>query len=252
MNLAGLALTGANTTFTAWQVKGVKKDPKDGILLAAEVATLDLKQTAQVVLSACDTARGSLVANNGVIGLRRAFGIAGVSQMVVTLWPVLDDVPEALMKEYYRLVFAGKIGVNSWSACLRSNINAMRNSNRDMGAMIGSLGTFVLVNNQLSAAAPDPQGVLRLVLHQVRGADTDSLLRDPNITRHFTPAFLARVKATSGGKASFIGKMLPDNLQFVSCKVEGDEASVETQGTHEKLTYIFVRREGQWLIDDVL
>jgi hypothetical protein len=46
--------------------------------------------------------------------------------------------------------------------------------------------------------------------------------------------------------------MLPDNLQFVSCKVEGDEASVETQGTHEKLTYIFVRREGQWLIDDVL
>jgi CHAT domain-containing protein len=252
MNLAGLALAGADSTFNAWQGNGVTKNPNDGILLAGEVAVLDLKRTAQVVLSACDTAGVSIVANNGVIGLRRAFGIAGVPQMVVTLWPVLDDVPESLMKEYYRKVFAGQIGVSSWSACLRSEIGTMRKSQRDVGTMIGSLGTFMLVSNQFPSGPPDPQGVLRLALHGARGIATDYILGDTTITKYFTPAFLARIKATTGNKAGFIERMLPDNLQFVSSKVEGNEAYVEMRGDHTSLTYVLILREGQWLIDDVL
>jgi CHAT domain-containing protein len=65
------------------------KQPNDGLLTADEIADLNLKAEL-VVLSACDTGRGS-ISGDGVIGLSRSLMRAGVPSIVVSLWSGYTD-----------------------------------------------------------------------------------------------------------------------------------------------------------------
>jgi CHAT domain-containing protein len=92
MLLSGLALAGANDGGMGGG---------DGIWTAEEIANLSLAGTELVVLSACDTALGTIEAGEGVLGLRRAFSLSGAKTTVMSLWPV-DDVATAwLMNSLY-------------------------------------------------------------------------------------------------------------------------------------------------------
>ncbi len=72
----------------------------DGLLTYSEI--LDLKLNAElVVLSACNTGRGTLT-GDGVLGLSRALISAGVSSIIVSLWLVPDVATAELMVEFYR------------------------------------------------------------------------------------------------------------------------------------------------------
>lgn len=51
----------------------------------------------RVILSACETARGELVGGEGILGLVRAFTLAGSRQVVASLWVVDDRRTAALM-----------------------------------------------------------------------------------------------------------------------------------------------------------
>jgi CHAT domain-containing protein/Tfp pilus assembly protein PilF len=90
---SGLALAGANTN------KGTNDD---GILTALEASGLNLWGTKLVTLSACDTGIGVVKNGEGVYGLRRAFTLAGTESLVMSLWPVSDNVTRELMTAYYR------------------------------------------------------------------------------------------------------------------------------------------------------
>lgn len=91
--LSGLALAGAN--------RSASPDGEDGILTAEEVAALNLQRVEWAVLSACDTGIGTVQNGEGVLGLRRAFQIAGAQTTIMSLWPVRDEVARDWMTVLY-------------------------------------------------------------------------------------------------------------------------------------------------------
>lgn len=97
---SGLALAGANT----WAQGGSLQGAEDGILNAEDVAGLDLLNTELVVLSACETGLGKVEAGEGVLGLRRAFQIAGARTLVMSLWRVPDRQTQELMVDFYQRI----------------------------------------------------------------------------------------------------------------------------------------------------
>lgn len=92
---------------------------QDGVLTAQEASLMDLWGTELVVLSACDSARGSLTVGEGVYGLRRAFFIAGAETLVASAWPISDRETVALMQRYYRLLLQGKPRAQAMTAAAR-------------------------------------------------------------------------------------------------------------------------------------
>jgi CHAT domain-containing protein len=93
---SGLALAGANRRAAAGP------GDEDGILTAEEVTALNLDGVEWAVLSACDTGLGVVRASEGVLGLRRAFQVAGVRTIIMSLWPVDDQAARSWMLALYQ------------------------------------------------------------------------------------------------------------------------------------------------------
>jgi CHAT domain-containing protein len=69
---------------------------------------MDMSNTDLIVLSACETALGDLQGNEGVIGLQRAFRMAGVKQLIVSLWRIPDKETAELMSIFYNKLLNGQ------------------------------------------------------------------------------------------------------------------------------------------------
>ena len=99
--LSGLVLAGAN--------RPAKPGQDDGILTALEVAELDLSHVDLATLSACETGLGKSAAGEGLLGLQRAFQVAGAHSVVATLWTIRDDAGRQLMIDFYENLWAKKM-----------------------------------------------------------------------------------------------------------------------------------------------
>lgn len=95
---SGLILAGANI---AWSGNSLPDEVEDGVLTAQDVATLNLRKTDIVVLSACDTGLGEIT-SEGVFGLQRAFKKAGVQTLLMSLWEVDDKATAIFMTSFYK------------------------------------------------------------------------------------------------------------------------------------------------------
>src|SRR5262249_40398808 len=80
--LSGLVLSGAN--------REPKEGEEDSILTALEVSEMELPRLELVVLSACETGLGKSAGGEGLLGLQRAFAVAGALTVVASLWSVDD------------------------------------------------------------------------------------------------------------------------------------------------------------------
>jgi CHAT domain-containing protein len=93
--LSGLVLAGANRPET----------PDRGIVTAEDLIGLRLEGMELAVLSACETGLGEVAGGEGVLGLTRAFHVAGCRNVIASLWKVDDDATAALMGLFYRNVW---------------------------------------------------------------------------------------------------------------------------------------------------
>jgi CHAT domain-containing protein/Tfp pilus assembly protein PilF len=100
--LSGLVLAGAN--------QPVQPERDDGILTALEVADLDLAEAELVVLSACETGLGESRDGEGLLGLQRAFQVAGARSVVAGLWKVPDRGTQVLMQRFYDNLWQKDLG----------------------------------------------------------------------------------------------------------------------------------------------
>lgn len=100
------------------------RNPEDGFLKMSEILELKLNADA-VVLSACKTALGKEIAGEGIVGLSRAFMLAGSKSVIVSLWSVESNSTATLMKSFYSNLKPGR----SKEEALRLAKQEMKNQN---------------------------------------------------------------------------------------------------------------------------
>ena len=116
LNRCGLLFAGANIALQG-NSKNLPEGVQDGILTAKEISLMDLRDANLVVLSACETAKGDIT-SEGVFGLQRAFKMAGVQTIIMSLWKVNDQATQLLMTEFY----------NNWISKQQSKREAFRDA----------------------------------------------------------------------------------------------------------------------------
>jgi CHAT domain-containing protein/Tfp pilus assembly protein PilF len=94
----GLVFAGGNRK---WKGEVIPEGIEDGILTAKEVANMNFSNTKLVVLSACNTGLGDIKGSEGVYGLQRAFKVAGVEYLMMSLWSVPDIATVEFMESFY-------------------------------------------------------------------------------------------------------------------------------------------------------
>jgi CHAT domain-containing protein len=105
---SGLVLAGANQPAHVRTDEVPSVDADDGLLMTDEILTMPLADTRLVVMSACDTARGKLQSGEGLLGIQRAFQVAGAQTTVASLWQVDDLATAMLMKRFYQNLWSEK------------------------------------------------------------------------------------------------------------------------------------------------
>ncbi len=98
---SGIILAGGNWAWLGSDTLTKLGASQNGILTALEVSQLNLRKTKLVVLSACQTGLGKIEGSEGTFGLKRGFKLAGVEQIIVSLWAVPDKETMELMTEFY-------------------------------------------------------------------------------------------------------------------------------------------------------
>ena len=79
----------------------------DGVLTVEQAESLSLRRGI-VVLSACETGLAEHGAGDEMVGLVRAFMVAGAARVLASLWPVDDAVTAAFMASFYGALRAGQ------------------------------------------------------------------------------------------------------------------------------------------------
>ncbi|MDJ1177119.1 CHAT domain-containing protein [Roseofilum capinflatum] len=97
MYRAGVALAGANI----WNQGKPLPEGMKGVLLAQDIAALDLWGNELSALIACQTGLGEVASGEGVFGLRRAFVVAGSKTLIMSLWSVPALATAYLMERFF-------------------------------------------------------------------------------------------------------------------------------------------------------
>ena len=119
--LSGLMLAGVNDPPEG---SSGRLDWSAGLLTADEVAGMDLVGCELAVLSACETAVGRVTGGEGVLGLQRAFHVAGARFVIASLWRVGDQATRTLMSQFYENLWVRKLSVPE--AMRQAQLSAMR------------------------------------------------------------------------------------------------------------------------------
>ncbi len=135
--LSGIVFAGAN--------QQPEQGADDGILTAQEIAFIPLDNVEMVTLSACETGLGQAAGGEGLLGVQRAFQVAGARSTLASLWKVPDQATRMLMLRIYR---------NLWEKKM-SRLDAVREAQLYMLKNPTAVGE--ITRGDLRLGAPKPQ-----------------------------------------------------------------------------------------------
>lgn len=108
---SGLGLAGAN-------------EGPAGNLTAEELLGIDLSNLRLIVLSACETGRGTEITGQGVMGLRASLEAAGAHAIVMSLWKVPDASTALFMTAFYDGLWGRRMAPADALAHARATVQA--------------------------------------------------------------------------------------------------------------------------------
>jgi CHAT domain-containing protein len=79
----------------------VRHSPMEDRLFLEELYGLNLRRTRLVIISACETGQGEVVAQEGVMSLARAFAYAGCGSTINSLWKADDRATSFILQQFY-------------------------------------------------------------------------------------------------------------------------------------------------------
>jgi CHAT domain-containing protein len=123
----------------------------DGLIATPEIMNLRLN-AALVVLSACDTGLGKL-SSDGVIGLSRAFLVAGAKNVIVSLWRVADEPTAELMTAFYTALSNGQAPAPALRQAMLETRNAHPHPSAWAGFILMGSGDDWQVTSQLHSGS---------------------------------------------------------------------------------------------------
>jgi CHAT domain-containing protein len=83
------------------------KPTKEDNLFLPELYGLNMDSTDLVILSACESGKGEIVNNEGIISLSRGFMYAGCASTVNSLWKADDRSTEEILRQFHRYLETG-------------------------------------------------------------------------------------------------------------------------------------------------
>jgi len=118
-----------------------------GRLEAREIFDLDLTRVRLVTLSACESGLGKVERGDEIIGFTRSFLSAGVSGLIVSLWPVSDESTELLMSTLYQQLRSGQSVQDAMRAGQLALLHERRFSHPFFWAPFNLIGNWRLTVN---------------------------------------------------------------------------------------------------------
>lgn len=101
---SGLFLSGAERS---WTGRNFIDDIEDGIINGEEISSLDLSGLELITLMACGTGSGEVDEYEGIIGLRRAFKMAGAGSLISTAWNLDKEAAFSYLQIFYSNLVKG-------------------------------------------------------------------------------------------------------------------------------------------------
>jgi CHAT domain-containing protein len=105
-----------------YPVTGVRSED---FLFLDEIYSMNMDSCRMIVISACETGRGELVHNEGVMSFARAFLYAGCPSTINTLWKADDHSTSEIIKLFYKYLEEGD---NKPLALQRAKLEFIRNN----------------------------------------------------------------------------------------------------------------------------
>ena len=241
MHASGIALSGAQATLKAWSEGRVPNPKDDGILTAEEVGGLNLDGTWLVTLSACETGVGEARSGEGVFGLRRAFMIAGAQNLLMTLWPVSDEVTPKIMTDFYKEALATHDAAGSLAKVQRDWLVKLRKE-KGLLAAVRDAGPFAMVvMAKQDRTFSSPSAAIPMDSHDAAANSSiptqsiaSAIISPPADTPHLVPPY-----SDPTNNISSTGKTIAANLTNTALPNQSISVSVNSTKTlNQKISAI--------------
>lgn len=132
----------------------------DGYLTIDEIYNLDIRAE-MVVLSACSSGEGTLLAGEGPISFTRAFSYAGCPSVIMSMWKLPDAATSKIMVDFYENI---RVGDAKNLALQKAQLAYLKNTDDPLYQHPFFWGSFVTMGSTRPIVEPNKNLLLYVIL----------------------------------------------------------------------------------------